>query len=136
MQIAAYQRRISGPLLDRIDMRVSVSKISSEHFFDTKTLQSNQQSEVLKLVLTARSRQKKRFNRSSIYNAYASFDEANRLFKITASAKTMLKHAAEKLQLTSRGTLRTLRVARTIADLEGSSELTDAHVAEALQFRS
>lgn len=135
MQINAYQRRISGPLLDRIDIRVTVAKIKHEHFFDAKSLKNTQQLKVLKLVLIAREAQKKRYNRSDVYNAYASIKQAKRLFCIDPGAKKLLGTAAATLQLTSRSTLRVLRVARTIADLESSESLAERHIAEAIQYR-
>ena len=134
-QIANYQKRISGPLLDRIDLRLTVSKISAEHFFSTNTLQEKQHLKVLKLILTAREVQKKRFKRSNFYNAYASIEDAKRVFNTTKSAHSLLKAAANKLQLSSRASLRVLRVARTIADIDNSETLDSQHVAEALQFR-
>ncbi len=135
MQLASYQKRISGPLLDRIDLRLTVTKIKHEQFFDTKALNNSQHLEVLKLVLIARKVQQKRYNRSDYYNAYASIKEAKRLSGITAPAKNLLENASKKLNLSSRSALRVLRVARTIADLEQSKNLDEQHVAEALQFR-
>ncbi|MGH7218210.1 MAG: YifB family Mg chelatase-like AAA ATPase [Candidatus Microsaccharimonas sp.] len=135
MQINAYQRRISGPLLDRIDIRVTVSKVKHEHFFDAKSLKNKQQLKVLKLILIAREAQKKRYKRSDAYNAYATIEQAKQLFCIDPSAKKLLSTAATTLQLTSRSALRVLRVARTIADLEASETLNEQHIAEALQFR-
>lgn len=135
MQIAAYKKRISGPLLDRIDLRMTVSKVSNEHLFYDNTLKEKQQSKVILLVLSARSMQKKRYNRSDFYNAYASIEQAKQLFNIQLGAQALLKSAATKMNLSSRGTLRVLRVARTIADLDGSESLEARHVAEALQFR-
>lgn len=134
-QISAYRHRISGPLLDRIDIRVVVSKISTEHFFDTNTLQEKQHSKVLVLINNARNVQQRRYKRSSIYNAYASISEAKKLFCMSPEARKLIKHASEKLALSSRSSLRVLRVARTIADLEQSEQVEDVHVAEALQFR-
>ncbi len=135
MQISAYKKRISGPLLDRIDLRMTVSKISNEHLFYDNTLKEKQQSKVILLVLSARSMQKKRYNRSDFYNAYASIEQAKELFNIQLDAQTLLKSAATKMNLSSRGTLRVLRAARTIADLDGSESLEARHVAEALRFR-
>lgn len=134
-QIDMYRKKISGPLLDRIDIRLTLGRISHEHFFDTNSLKNTQHLKVLKLVLIAREAQKNRYNRSDRYNAYATFDEANRLFCITNEAQKLLTTAAKSMKLTSRGMLKTLRVARTIADLEMSGKLESGHVAEALQFR-
>ena len=103
MQIASYQKRISGPLLDRIDLRITISKVNHEQFIDTKTLKNKQQAEVLKLILTARKVQNERYNRSDVYNAYASMKDAKQLFKISDEAKNLLNSASKKLNLTSRG---------------------------------
>jgi len=134
-QISNYQKRISGPLLDRIDLHVTVSKINHEHFFYDKTLKETQRFEVLSLINDARKVQEHRYNRSNIYNAYASINDVQRLFKLGPEAKSMLNAAATKLNLTSRGYIRTLRVARTIADIESCDDIKPEHVAEALQFR-
>lgn len=133
--IAAYQKRLSGPLLDRIDLRLTVSKINHEHFLDTESLSHVQHYKVLELVRKARLAQAHRYNRSDYYNAYASIENAKKLFRITPEAKKLLNTAASKLGLSSRAYLRVLRVARTIADLESSPELAGRHVAEGLQFR-
>ena len=76
-----------------------------------------------------------RYKCSDRYNAYASINEAKRLFLVAPEAKKLLDSAATKLALTSRGYIRALRVARTIADLEKSVVLEATHIAEALQYR-
>ena len=134
-KIESYQKRISGPLLDRIDLRITVSKVNHEQLFDAQVLNNNQQFKVFKLIQNARKMQHKRYNRRDIYNTQASLQNAKKLFKITDDARQLLDRASTKLDLTSRGYLRVLRVARTIADLEESDSLEIQHLAEALQFR-
>lgn len=134
-QIQAYKARISGPFLDRIDLRVTVHKIPQEQFFDSKLLRNNQHFKVLEFMLIARERQKNRYNRRGFYNGNASFSDAKRLFNTSAPAQEALHNSTSKLHLTSRSLLRVLRVARTIADLADSPTIEPPHVAEALQFR-
>jgi magnesium chelatase family protein len=135
MQISAYQKRISGPLLDRFDMRLTVSKVNHEQFFDTSLMHEKQQFKVLNAVTKARKAQALRYKRSDIYNSYISIEAAKKSFQLQDSAKQLLNQASTKMNLTSRGYLRTLRVARTIADLENSPTIESVHVAEALQYR-
>ena len=134
-QINAYQKRISGPLLDRIDLRLTISKIPPEHFFDTNTLQEKQHPKALKLVLKARKAQAVRYNSSNTYNTHASISVAKSTFNISPQAQNLLRTAGSKLNLSNRASLRVLRVARTIADIDGSITLNENHVAEALQYR-
>ena len=134
-QITAYQKRISGPLLDRIDIRMEVSKSKHEHFFDTQTMNNTQHIKVLKSISIARKVQQKRYKRRGFYNAYASIRQVNELFGVTDEAKQLLEKATAALALSTRGILRIVRVARTIADLEGSTALQKQHLAEALQYR-
>lgn len=134
-QIKAYQQKISGPLLDRIDIRVPITKVPTEHFFTANTLLNSQHSNLLNSVQAAKAAQEKRYNRSDYYNAYATVHEAHSLFFVDKEALSFFETACRKLALSNRGALRVLRVARTIADIENSSTVTRTHVAEAIQFR-
>lgn len=134
-QITAYKKRISGPLLDRIDLRLTISKVPGEHFFSDKSLREKQHSKVLMLISSARNAQKTRYKRSNTYNAYASLPTARELFLLTNEGQALLNKAAKQLNLSSRGYLRVLRIARTIADLEACKTIEPRHVAEALQYR-
>lgn len=134
-QIHAYQKKISGPLLDRIDLTIHVVAIKTAHIFDANSLQINQHSKVLEDIKTARDMQKSRYNSSHIYNGNASIETARNLFQLSRPGLQILKNAADKLHLSTRAYLKTLRVARTIADLSASPTVEASHVAEALQFR-
>ena len=134
-QIANYQKKISGPLLDRIDLIVPISKTNDVHIFDSNSLQENQQLTVLDLINNARCVQKERYKRSSIYNSYASLLTIKSLFSVSSKAEDIITTASKRLNLTNRGSLKVLRVARTIADLENSPTIEPKHVAEALQYR-
>jgi len=134
-QLDAYQKRVSGPLLDRIDLRLTVSKVNQSELLATNTLQKYQHSYLMEHIYTARKAQALRYKSCFKYNSSASLADAQKLFNITTAARQFLIRASHTLDLTSRSSLRILRVARTIADMEASAELAERHIAEALQFR-
>jgi magnesium chelatase family protein len=130
-KIDAYKMRISGPLLDRFDMQVYVER--TDH---SKLLKENPDSEsstaVRSRVQLARDIQMARQRKT---NARLNANELSRYALLTADARKLLDTASKRLNLSSRGFIRTVKVARTIADLDRSDLVEDCHIAEALQFR-
>ena len=127
--------RISGPLMDRFDLRVDVPPVA---FTDLGLPATGERSEtVAARVATARSLQHDRFaNHAGVsLNADASGDLLEMIAQPCAEAKELIQKVAERFRLSARGYHRVLRVARTIADLEGAESLSKTHVAEAISFR-
>lgn len=134
-QILAYQKRISGPLLDRIDLIISVSKVPNNTLFFDQTLQEDQQSKVLESILSIKSIQQKRYDSSTKYNAFLSSKEVKKYVHLSPEATMLMKRAMNRLDLSARAYFKVLKVAQTIADLAASADVQAEHVAEALQFR-
>lgn len=134
-QISAYQQRISGPLLDRIDIILSVSKVKHETLFYSKSLRESQQYKVLSEIDTALEQQKQRYNSSHHYNAYLSSADIPILLNVEPSAQTLLATASDRLGLSTRGYFKVLKVAQTISDLANRPTIEVEHIAEALQLR-
>lgn len=134
--VQKYLNKISGPLLDRIDLHVEVTPVS----FSELSKQSNGESsnEIRKRVIHARDIQTKRYQTNdAIYtNAQMSSKHLREICVINSTAENLLKKAMEKLQLSARAYDRILKVSRTIADLANSEDIQTEHVAEAIQFRS
>ena len=133
-QIQNYQKKLSGPLFDRIDMCINVERVENK---DLKTeLPITDEHNVVKNTITgAVARQKARYGKDGIFNSSLSSYEVTKLLKMTPEAEQILASASEKLQLSARAYFKTIKVARTIADLE-STELVEAnHIAEALTYR-
>jgi magnesium chelatase family protein len=134
--VQRYLNKISGPLLDRIDLHVEVTPVN----FDQ--LASNRKAEVSEIirerVIAAREIQTKRFseNKEIHSNAMMPSQMVKEICEISEAGKILLKRAMEKLQLSARAYDRILKVARTIADLSSSEEIKTEHLAEAIQYRT
>lgn len=134
-QIIAYQKHLSGPLLDRIDMVVPVSRVSNEQLLSKGSLFSLQHTEAQNAVASARSQQLNRYGSSLKNNSNLSSSEIRRRIHLPEDAQQLLTSATDKLGLSARGYFKVIKVARTIADLDDSKNIEIRHVSEALQYR-
>lgn len=134
--VQKYLNKISGPLLDRIDLHVEVTPVP---FTELSTLKPQQKSSVIRdRVIKAREKQELRYKESpGVYcNAQMSSKMLKEICIINQVGQTLLKTAMEKLNLSARAYDRILKVSRTIADLSGSDDIKAEHLAEAIQYRS
>ncbi len=133
-QIQRYQHKLSGPLLDRIDLYVPVERLSSTDF-NTPTPSATPEHNTAKfLIAKAHQRERIRYGSSTIFNSSLTSRQITELI-LSKSAKALLQDACEKLNLSARSYFKTIKVAQTIADLESSEKITDQHIAEALNYR-
>ncbi len=134
MAIARYQKRISGPLLDRIDIHVEVPRVDYEKLADKRNVENSQT--VRARVQAARERQLQRFSGTKLTcNAEMGPSEVREFCQTDASGEKLLKAAMQQLHLSARAFHRVLKLARTIADLAGNEMIAANHVAEAIQYR-
>ena len=132
--IQHYISRVSGPLLDRIDIHVEVPAVDFESLSGEKTGPTS--SEYGECVRQARSIQLERFGSPVTTNATMSGNDVEANCVLDADCSTLLRQAMENMGLSARAYTRILKVARTIADLEGSQEIQIEHLSEAIQYRS
>ena len=130
-----YLQRLSGPLLDRIDLCVQLQRVDTNMLMRTNMLHKTPQSKLLNSIAFATTVQMKRYKSSAEYNAYASLHHLPDLLQASPAALTLLTKAADRLHFSSRVSIKTLRLARTIADLAGTPTIEPEHVSEALQLR-
>ena len=132
-QIVNYQRKLSGPILDRIDLYVEVDEVKHRDLLGNADEEPSEQ--VRMRVYEARQRQQKRYQDNLKANATLTNEDIKRHAKLTPEATSLLNQAGEKLGISARAYMRTIKVARTIADLEGAEQIDSAHIGEALQYR-
>ena len=129
-----YRSRISGPLMDRIDIIVEVPAVEFEHL--RKRAEAEPSSAVKLRVDAARKRQQQRFDSGSMCNARMGPEEMRKFCDLNNECAELMKDAFDALGLTARSYDRILKVARTIADLDASAEIQPQHIAEAIQYRT
>jgi len=133
-QIIKYQRKISGPLLDRIDIHIEVPRVKFEHLTGEHTGETS--AEVRARIQRARDIQTDRFAGKTVKsNSEMSSEMIREFCPLDAEVKELLRAAVTKMKLSARGYHRVLKLSRTIADLAASEKVTSAHVAEAMQYR-
>jgi len=133
-QIGKYQRRISGPIMDRIDLYVEVPHIKYEKLTDESLEGSSE--EIRQRVEKARKIQLERFKDDNIVtNSEMNIPLVKKHCQTDEQGERLLKNAVNNLHMSARGYHRILKLARTIADLEASPNITSLHIAEALQYR-
>jgi len=135
LQIQRYMSRISGPLLDRIDIHIEVPAVRYKELSKSSCGESS--ADIRERVIQTREMQLRRFRHRKIYsNAQMSSQDIRRYCAIDADSSKLLQMAVGKFGLSARAYDRILKVSRTIADLEGRESISSAHIAEAIQYRT
>lgn len=134
-QITRYLNKLSGPLLDRIDLQINVQSIEYDTIMQRSAteLSSHAMYDNVQKALAA---QEERFQKENSYNSAMPADSVEKFCTLSPDAQGIMKQAFEKLNLSMRGYHKIMKVARTIADLEGSSIIDAPHIQEAIMYRS
>ncbi|KKP32610.1 MAG: magnesium chelatase [Candidatus Staskawiczbacteria bacterium RIFOXYB2_FULL_32_9] len=137
-QIAKYQKRISGPILDRIDLHIAVMPVDTTEFKDNQQnsefLEASEK--IKKRVILAREKQRTRFASEAIHsNSQMKNNQIKTYCKLSQDVEEILRQASLKFNLSARSYMKMIKVARTIADLDNSEEIAVNHMAEALQYK-
>ena len=135
-QIERYRKRVSGPILDRIDLHIEVPAVKVEKLTDGVGEKTKNSNEIKKEVQKARDFQTKRFKSTKITcNAEMGTRDVKEFCSLSKECLNLLRQAVTTFQLSARSYYRLIKVSRTIADLAGEKEISPAHLAEALQYR-
>jgi magnesium chelatase family protein len=135
-QIVRYQQKISGPLLDRIDMIINIEKVKTEELIQPSEVLEESSAEIRKRVEQAREIQRQRFKDWNIKtNSSMNIKQIQEICILDKPSQQLLSQAVNKMNLSARAYNRILKISRTIADLSNSKAITITHIAEALQYR-
>jgi magnesium chelatase family protein len=136
VQVQRYKSRLSGPLLDRIDLIINVPRLTTEELNNT-TVESEPSNQIRERVVKARKIQSARYaNEGILTNSELSAGMIKKYCPLDEKSKEILKLASQKYQLSGRRHSRILKIARTIADLAGAENISAEHLTQALQYRS
>jgi len=134
-QIQRYMSKISGPLMDRIDIQIDVPAVPYKELANSRAAESSET--IRARVVEARDKQLRRFDEDHIYtNAQMGPRHIRKFCVLTPDCEKIMENAVTKLGFSARGYDRILKVARTVADLEGSENLQSKHLSEAVQYRT
>lgn len=134
-QVINYQKRLSGPLLDRIDMAMTIVRTDSTKLLEQREESKKQHDTALKSIEKAQKAQALRYRSSTKYNSTLTSRDIARFIKLDPTARHFLEQAATKLNLSTRAYFKVIKVAQTIADLENTPRILQTHIGEALQYR-
>ncbi len=134
-QIQNYQKKLSGPLFDRIDMVIVVDKVDNADLLKELPNTCHEHTVVKNTITEAILRQKLRYGQDGVYNSSLSSYQVSTLLNLESDAEKLLSQASEKLNLSARAYFKTIKVAQTIADLDKSEKICTKHLAEALTYR-
>jgi len=132
--VSRYQKRISGPLLDRIDIHIEVPRVEYDKLTDDRLGEKSE--DIRDRVEKAREVQRQRFEGTALLcNADMGPAEVREYCQVDEAGRSLLKAAMQQLAMSARAFHRVLKLARTIADLAGSERIETSHLAEAIQYR-
>ncbi|MBR2543839.1 YifB family Mg chelatase-like AAA ATPase [Candidatus Saccharibacteria bacterium] len=135
LQIQNYHKKLSGPLFDRIDMNIEVERVENKDLRGEIPTSNHEHNVVKNNITEAIRRQRARYGRDGVFNSSLSSFEVTQKLKLDSAAEKLLNTASGKLNLSARSYFKTIKVAQTIADLDGVSIIKASHLAEALTYR-
>lgn len=134
--ITRYQKRISGPILDRIDIHIDVPSVETQKLISDNKEKRETSKQIQKRVQAARDFQLERFKGTKIKsNSEMSTRDVKKYCEVDESSRAILTSALATMNLTARSYFKVIKIARTIADLAGEPNISSIHIAEALQYR-